>query len=249
MSDRVFFGFKEVDVSDKQNLVNRVFSSVSSKYDIMNDLMSFGIHRLWKRQMVNEITDYSKRILDVAGGTGDIAYRCFKKAIKNRIHPNITIFDINREMLAIGRDKFLDKGIFNGVNWICGNAEEIALPTSSIDYYTCAFGIRNMTNLEKILSEAYRVLKPGGKFICMEFSHVSNDLLSKAYDSYSINLIPQIGKIIAKDQDSYQYLVESIKKFPHQREFARMIENAGFVSVKYQNLTGGICAIHTGYNV
>lgn len=249
MNDKVFFGTKEVSSSEKQNLVNEVFSSVSSQYDIMNDIMSFGIHRLWKQKMVDEIFDYSKKILDVAGGTGDIVRKCYERAIQQNLTPDITLFDINESMLKVGRDKLLDLGIIKNIQFICGNAEEMPIADDSFDYYTCAFGIRNMTHLDRALSEAYRVLSPGGKFICMEFSHISNDLFAKIYDIYSKNFIPNFGKMITNDKESYKYLVESIKKFPNQKDFAQMIEKTGFKAVTHQNLTGGICAIHIGYKL
>lgn len=247
MNEKVYFGDKQVNYDERQKLVNQVFSSVSSKYDLMNDVMSFGIHRLWKDKMLNEITDFNGSVIDVAGGTGDISLRFYNKAIKQHIKPKLTIFDINKEMLLEGRNKFFDKGIFDGVNYICGNAESISFADSSFDYYTCAFGIRNMTNLDLVLKEAYRILKPGGKFICMEFSHTSNYFFSTAYKIYANTAIPKLGGLITGNQEAYKYLIESIKKFPNQLQFLSMLENNGFKNVKYKNLTGGICAIHTGY--
>ena len=250
MSEKVFFGSKKVDKDKKQSLVNDIFSNVASKYDVMNDVMSLGVHRYWKNILMAEIDDFSKAIIDVAGGTGDISQRIYQKAIKNNQEPNITVLDINQDMLKSGRDKLLDKGIFKGLNFICGNAESLPFADESFDYYICAFGIRNMTNLNVALQEAQRVLKKGGKFICLEFSHISNDnMLSKVYDIYSMHLIPFFGEVIAKDRDSYQYLVDSIKKFPTQRKFLELLKDVGFVKTKYANLTYGVCAIHTGYKL
>jgi ubiquinone/menaquinone biosynthesis methyltransferase len=250
MSEKVFFGFKKVDKDKKQSLVNDIFSNVASKYDMMNDVMSFGIHRYWKNILMSEIDDFSKKIIDVAGGTGDISQRIYQHAIKNDQNPDITIFDINQEMLMTGRDKLLNKGMLKGLSFVCGNAENLPFADESFDYYICAFGIRNMTNLTTALTEAQRVLKKGGKFICLEFSHISNDnMMSKLYDIYSMHLIPFFGEFVANDRESYKYLVESIKKFPTQRKFLEMLKDAGFNQVKYDNLTCGVCAIHTGYKI
>ncbi len=243
---KTFFGFKEVNAADKANMVGQVFSNVASKYDIMNDLMSFGVHRMWKNIMLDELSPRSgTKLLDVAGGTGDIAFRFLNK-ISNA---DVTICDINKEMLKEGKARAIDRGILSNINWLCGDAEKLPVEDNSFDYYTIAFGIRNVTNIQKALEEAFRVLKPGGRFLCMEFSHVENEMLRSCYDAFSFNVIPKIGKVIAKDEASYQYLVESIRKFPQQEEFKKMIELAGFENVKYKNLSGGIVALNSGWKI
>ncbi len=247
MSDeKTFFGFKTVSSEEKTSLVKGVFSSVASKYDIMNDLMSGGMHRLWKEQFIKHIPDFSGRLLDMASGTGDIAIKFYKNAKKEEIKPRITACDASKEMLAQGRDKALDKGIAD-IEYVTSLAEKLPFEDSSFDYYTVAFGIRNFTDIKAALKEAFRVLKPGGKFLCLEFSKVESKVLEPIYDFYSMNIIPFIGKIVTKDEDSYKYLVESIRKFPDQEAFKALIEEAGFSGVKYSNLTFGTVAIHTGY--
>lgn len=236
------FGFKTVDSREKSSLVKGVFSSVASRYDIMNDLMSAGVHHLWKDKMV-EMLAPNGSLLDVAGGTGDISYRYLKKSPSSPI----VICDINQAMLSTGRDKAIDKNILQGISWACGNAESLPFPSMSFDYYTIAFGIRNVTHIDLALQEAYRVLKPGGRFVCLEFSHLPNPLLAKLYTHYSFHVIPKIGKLVTGDESSYQYLVESIQKFPKQQEFSSMITTAGFAQVSYQNLTGGVVALHSGW--
>lgn len=244
--DKTFFGFKEVEKTDKAKLVGEVFSSVASKYDIMNDAMSLGVHRLWKDRMISELNPREgSKLLDVAGGTGDIAFRFLDKALNGAV----TVCDINPDMLGEGKKRAIDKNILHNIEWVCGDAEKLPMEDSSFDYYTIAFGIRNVTNIENAISEAHRVLKPGGRFLCLEFSHVDNPILGKVYDIFSFKLIPQIGKIVAKDEDSYRYLVESIRKFPKQEEFASMIKRAGFENVKYTDLSGGIVALHSGWKV
>lgn len=246
MSDKTFFGFKEIDKNKKEAMVKGVFSSVAPKYDIMNDLMSFGIHRLWKDRMIKELNPKKDgRLLDVAGGTGDIAFRFLKSADKG----SVTVCDINNEMLLQGQKNAIDRNILKNIEWVCGNAEKLPFKDDSYDYYTIAFGIRNVTNIDKALKEAFRILKPGGKFVCLEFSNVNNAVFSKIYNFFSFNVIPQIGKIVMDDKDSYQYLVESIKKFPKQENFKKMIEEAGFDKVKYTNMTDGVVAIHTGWKI
>lgn len=242
--DKTFFGFKEVNIEDKTKLVGSLFSSVSKKYDLMNDIMSFGIHRLWKDEFCSYIPSEAKDILDVAGGTGDIAIR----SIMNRKGAkHVTICDINLEMIAIARNKAMDKGIFADISYIQGDAENLPFADESFDCYTIAFGIRNVTNIEKALSESFRVLKPGGKFLCLEFSKPECAATQKIYDFYSFNIIPQFGKIVANNEDGYRYLAESINKFPDQETFKNMIEKEGYSLVNYKNLTGGIAAIHWAY--
>ncbi len=244
MEDKTHFGFKEVDKTQKESLVKGVFSNVASRYDIMNDVMSLGVHRLWKDKFITMLAPkLGSKLLDVAGGTGDIAFR-FMKAAKDS---SVTVCDINQEMLNEGYKNSIDKNIIKDIEWVCGNAEELPFEDNTYDYYTIAFGIRNVTNIDRALREAYRVLKPGGRFMCLEFSKVSNPALAKFYDIYSFKFIPAMGQFVAKDKDSYQYLVESIRKFPSQEQFAKMIKEAGFSQVKYTNMSGGIVAIHSGW--
>lgn len=246
MSNKTHFGYKQVDKNDKEKLVRDVFSSVATKYDIMNDAMSLGVHRCWKNSFVNGIKlNDDTKIIDVAGGTGDIAFRLHKKNNNSQI----TVCDINLQMLNEGKNRAIDLNILNKLDWVCANAENLPFPDDHFDYYTIAFGIRNVTNIDNALEQAYRVLKPGGKFMCLEFSHVNNELFDKFYNFYSFKIIPFIGKQIAKDEDSYRYLVESIRKFPNQNEFSKKIENANFSNVKYRNLTNGIVAIHSGWKI
>lgn len=242
--EREWFGEKQVSPEEKTGLVIDVFDSVAKKYDIMNDLMSGGLHRIWKDRLIRMIRPRpGQKFLDVAGGTGDIAFRIRKKTGPNTA---ITVFDLNQHMLDVGRDRAVDHGWLNDFEWITGNAESLPFPDNSFDVYTIAFGLRNVTHIDTALKEAFRVLKPGGQFYCLEFSRVDQPLLSKAYDAWSFYAIPRIGKAITGDQESYQYLVESIRKFPSQRKLARRIEDAGFASSKYWNLSAGIVAIHKG---
>lgn len=247
---QVDFGFKKVEAAEKQNLVREVFDNVAPKYDLMNDLMSGGMHRLWKDKMVNEVRfdDKNKnyKILDVAGGTGDIAFRILEKAKKQTVSAEIEISDINTEMLEVGKQRAIDRNFFSKLKFTHADGQNLTFADNSFDYYTIAFGIRNFTDINKGLSEAYRVLKPGGKFICLEFSQVNNLILSKIYNLYSFNVIPKIGKLVAKDEASYQYLVESIKRFPNQEKFKKMIMDTGFKNSNYSNLSFGTVAVHTG---
>lgn len=249
MNKETFFGFKKVKITEKENLVKNVFNSVASKYDIMNDLMSFGIHRHWKDEMVKELNfrpTKKYKILDVAGGTGDIALRILKKMQQKNITGEIEILDINSEMIKYGRDRIINKNLLDHFQFTVASGQDLPHEDNSVDFYTIAFGIRNFTDIKKGLQEAKRVLKPGGKFICLEFSKVNNDILRKFYELYSFNIIPKIGGFVTKDQDSYQYLVESIEKFPKQEEFKIMLEDAGFTDVNYKNLSFGTCALHIG---
>ncbi len=248
------FGFKTVDKDSKQGLVRNVFDSVAQKYDIMNDVMSGGLHRLWKNDMIRVLRpEAGYKLLDVAGGTGDIAFR-FLDAANGREKADtspaeVTVCDINAQMLDVGRDRAIDRGILKNIEWVCGNAESLAFPDNSFDAYTIAFGIRNVTNIDKALAEAYRVLKPGGRFLCLEFSKVDMPLLDKIYDSYSFHLLPRFGEMITGDKGSYQYLVESIRQFPPQEKFKALIEEAGFGRVTYRNMTGGVVALHSGWKI
>ncbi len=245
MSNNTHFGYKTVDESEKSTLVRGVFDSVAARYDVMNDLMSAGLHRLWKNEMVAWLNPKDNmRVLDVAGGTGDIAFR-----IKEKASCHVTICDINYHMLHEGKNRATDRNIREDIDWVCGDAENLPLPDDSMDAYTIAFGIRNVTHIDKALAEAHRVLKIGGRFLCLEFSHLQNDFLQKIYDAYSFAAIPRIGKLVTGDSESYQYLVESIRKFPKQEEFAGMIRAAGFANVQYRNLSQGVVAIHSGRKI
>lgn len=239
------FGFRKVGAEDKEGMVRGVFSSVASNYDIMNDLMSGGMHRLWKNEFVRRVSvGPTANILDLAGGTGDIAVR-----LKTRTGANVTICDINQDMLKAGMDRQFDRGESQGLRWVCGNAEHLPVPDSSLDIITIAFGLRNVTNIQQALNDAYRALKPGGQFLCLEFSKVVIPPLAKIYDAYSFHVIPKIGELVAKDRDSYQYLVESIRMFPKQQELVKMMEKAGFSRARYSNLTFGTVAIHQGWKI
>lgn len=239
-SNTVSFGFRSVDEAEKSNLVRDVFDNVAGNYDLMNDLMSVGVHRIWKTVMIDWLAPRPDTLLlDVAGGTGDIAERFLKRAGGDA---EAVIFDLTYAMLAEGRTRQLEK-----TSWINGNGETLPFPDNSFDYYTIAFGIRNVTHIDRVLAEAYRVLKPGGRFLCLEFSHVEVPGLDDLYDVFSFKVIPQLGQWVAKDRESYQYLVESIRQFPRQEAFAKMISEAGFDRVKVRNLSGGIAALHSGW--
>ncbi|MBI4030666.1 MAG: bifunctional demethylmenaquinone methyltransferase/2-methoxy-6-polyprenyl-1,4-benzoquinol methylase UbiE [Proteobacteria bacterium] len=242
--EREWFGARRVGADEKTRLVRGVFDSVADKYDLMNDLMSGGLHRLWKDRFVRMIRPRPEwHYLDVAGGTGDIAFR-----IKKAAGPKspIAVFDLNPEMLRVGRTRAIDRGWVDGFDWIQGNAESLPFADDAFDVYTIAFGLRNVTHIDTALAEAHRVLKPGGRFFCLEFSRVDEPFLAKIYDAWSFRAIPHIGHVIAKDRDSYQYLVESIKKFPPQAELARRMGLAGFKNCRFTNLSFGAVAIHQG---
>lgn len=230
----------------KQNLVNGVFSDVASKYDLMNDLMSFGTHRLWKKCFIKEIQDYSGKIIDVACGSGDIVIGIYRKAIATHIIPEITATDINSEMIARAKAKVVDANICSGINFIESNAENLPFPDNTFDCYTIAFGIRNVENREAALIEACRILKPGGKFLCLEFSQVELPVIREAYNLYSDKIIPKIGKCVTKNEGAYKYLVDSIKAFPDAMTFSNMVKKSGFSSCEYETLTFGVVAIHKG---
>jgi len=243
------FGFAQVGEGEKQNLVNDVFHSVAEKYDVMNDVMSGGMHRLWKNTLIGALAPphiEGWRLLDVAGGTGDIAFRALE-ATDRRAHA--TILDINTSMLEVGRKRAEKRGLSSHCDFIEANAEELPFEDGIFDAYTIAFGIRNVPHIERALCESYRVLKRGGRFLCLEFSDVEMPVLDRIYDLWSFNAIPHLGRLIAGDSKSYQYLVESIRKFPNQRHFSRMIEHAGFSRVTYRNLSGGIAALHSGWKI
>jgi len=242
---KTHFGYREVPEGDKASLVRDVFDSVAPRYDLMNDLMSLGIHRLWKEALMDWLRPQpGMSLVDVGGGTGDIAFRFLEKG-----GGPVTVVDINAEMLAQGRDRALDRGILEGITWINGNAENLPLEDMSQDAYTTAFCIRNVTHIETALAEARRVLKPGGRFLCLEFSQVTVPALRKLYDAYSFNVLPALGERVAGDRDAYQYLAESIRRFPDQDTFAAMIGNAGLAQVKVRNLSGGIAALHSAWRI
>jgi demethylmenaquinone methyltransferase/2-methoxy-6-polyprenyl-1,4-benzoquinol methylase len=242
------FGFASVAEGAKQGLVNAVFARVARNYDLMNDLMSGGLHRLWKSEFVNLLAPPKSAVayalLDVAGGTGDIARKVLDAAGSGTA---AVICDISAEMMQVGRARA--EGLGDRLAFVQGNAESLPFAAWSFDAYTIAFGIRNVTHIEPALAEAYRVLKPGGRFLCLEFSSVEVPLLDTLYDVYSFNAIPVLGGLVAGDSASYQYLVESIRRFPDQKSFMRLIENAGFERVRYRNLTGGIAAIHSAWRL
>lgn len=241
------FGFRDVPVSEKPALVGGVFRSVASRYDLMNDLMSGGLHRHWKEVLIDRLVPRpGMTLLDVAGGTGDVSLR-FLKRLKGQ--GRATICDFTAAMLHEGRARPDVQPYAAALQWVCGDATALPFPDQSFDAYTISFGIRNVTRIEAALAEAYRVLKPGGRFLCLEFSHCTTPLLQWVYDRYSFNLIPPLGKLVAGDADSYQYLVESIRKFPNQIRFAQMITGAGFARVGYENMTQGIVALHSGWRL
>jgi demethylmenaquinone methyltransferase/2-methoxy-6-polyprenyl-1,4-benzoquinol methylase len=243
------FGFRDVPAGEKEKLVRGVFSSVARNYDLMNDLMSGGVHRLWKDAMVAWLNPQPRvKCLDVAGGTGDIAFRIAKAARKRGGNADITVCDINSEMLAEGVKRAEALGE-KSIGWVSGDAQALPMPDNSFDCYTIAFGIRNVTSIEKALEEAQRVLKPGGRFLCLEFSQVVVPGLDVLYDKFSFDILPKLGEAVAGDRDAYQYLVESIRRFPPQAKFARMIEAAGLSQVKIRNLSGGIAAMHSAWKI
>jgi ubiquinone/menaquinone biosynthesis methyltransferase len=244
----VSFGFRNVAEDEKSRLVGRVFSNVARRYDIMNDLMSMGVHRVWKQAMIDWLSPApGQKLIDVAGGTGDIAFRFLERLGAKAGDAGVVVCDINPEMLAVGRERARERGLHDRVWFACGDAERLAFPDASFDAYTIAFGIRNVTHIDRVLEEAHRVLKPGGRFLCLEFSKVDNALLSSLYDMWSFNVIPAIGEVVTNDRTSYQYLVESIRRFPPQKDFAAMITAAGFARVKWRDLSGGIVAMHSGW--
>jgi demethylmenaquinone methyltransferase/2-methoxy-6-polyprenyl-1,4-benzoquinol methylase len=243
------FGFRDVPEAEKEGLVREVFSSVAARYDLMNDLMSGGIHRIWKDAMVEWLNPQPGwRVLDVAGGTGDIAFRIAEMARARGGAAEITVCDINEKMIGEGVRRARDKGE-TAIAWTVGDAEHLPAPDAHFDAYTIAFGIRNVTHIDAALREARRVLKPGGRFLCLEFSKVEAPGLDALYDAYSFKLLPKIGGWVAKDEESYRYLAESIRRFPPQAEFARMIADAGLERVRLRNLSGGIAAMHSAWRI
>ena len=243
MNERVSFGYETVDPDEKTRRVGAVFSNVAAKYDVMNDTMSAGLHRLWKDTFVRRVKPQAgEAILDMAGGTGDIAFRLADRGA------DVTVADINQEMLDVGLERAVKRGIDTLV-WSRQNAEQLSYPDHSFNAYTIAFGIRNVTHIDKALAEAFRVLKFGGRFFCLEFSTTEWPGFRNAYDFYSHKIVPQIGKAVAHDEASYRYLIESIRRFPPMPEFERMIREAGFERTRVEPILGGLVAIHSGWKV
>ena len=244
------FGFKDVPAEARQTLVNDVFARVAGSYDLMNDLMSGGLHRLWKDDLVAMLAPPKSarpfHLVDVAGGTGDISLRYLARGGPGC---QALLCDISPQMVAVGQRRFAEAGLVDRAEFAIGNAEALPFPDKSFDAYTIAFGIRNVTHIDKALTEAYRVLKTGGRFLCLEFSACEVPLLDRLYDFHSFEVIPRLGQLAAGDADSYRYLVESIRKFPDQQRFASLARDAGFARVSYRNLTGGIAAIHSGWRL
>lgn len=270
-NDTTHFGFRTVRTEEKQTLVREVFDSVAGRYDLMNDLMSGGVHRLWKAALIDWMNPQPGQVLlDVAGGTGDIAQRfldrtghiaAVRRAEKRDMGEDVdepppgtpqgavTICDINTEMLKVGRDRAVDKGRLSGLTWACGNAESLPFPDRTFDLYTIAFGLRNVTHIDNALAEARRVLKPGGRFFCLEFSKVVVPGLDAAYDLYSFQVLPRLGQVVARNREAYQYLAESIRRFPPQDRLVEMMADAGLRQNTYRNLSGGIACIHSGWRI
>lgn len=243
MSEQVSFGYEEVSPEEKTERVGAVFSSVARKYDVMNDAMSGGLHRLWKDQFVRRVKPQpGEQILDMAGGTGDIAFRLAARGA------TVTVSDINQDMLDVGIERAMERGIDDLV-WSRQNAEELSFPSRFFDAYTIAFGIRNVTRIDKALAEAYRVLRHGGRFYCLEFSTTTWPGFKDVYDFYSHRIVPRVGQAIAGDADSYRYLIESIRRFPPMPEFEAKIRAAGFVNTRVEPILGGLVAIHSGWKI
>ncbi|MGA9252983.1 MAG: bifunctional demethylmenaquinone methyltransferase/2-methoxy-6-polyprenyl-1,4-benzoquinol methylase UbiE [Roseobacter sp.] len=240
------FGFETVPEGEKAGRVQGVFSSVASKYDIMNDVMSVGIHRLWKDAMMDWLAPRAgQKLLDVAGGTGDISFRFLKRAG----YGHATVLDLTESMLVEGRKRAEAEAMADQLDWVTGDAMQLPFADNSFDVYTISFGIRNVTRPQEALNEAFRVLRPGGRLMVLEFSQLPNPAMQKAYDLYSFNVIPRMGQAIAGDRDSYQYLVESIRNFPDQETFLNMVRTAGFENAKYRNLSMGIACLHSGWKI
>ncbi len=245
-SNTTHFGFETVREDEKAGRVQGVFGSVASKYDIMNDVMSVGIHRVWKDAMMDWLAPRpGQKLLDVAGGTGDISFRFLDRAGTG----HATVLDLTEPMLVEGRKRAEAEQMASSLDWVVGDAMALPFEDNTFDVYTISFGIRNVTRPQEALNEAYRVLRPGGRLMVLEFSQIPNDMMQKAYDLYSFNIIPRMGQAIAGDRDSYQYLVESIRKFPDQETFLDMVKTAGFENAKYRNLSMGIAALHSGWKI
>lgn len=248
--EQTSFGFRDVSLAEKSRLVRGVFDSVAPQYDSMNDLMSFGLHRVWKSALIDQLCPRpGMHLLDVAGGTGDIATR-FLDAIADKDPAktgHVTVCDVNQEMLGVGRDRAINAGRLTGLDWVCGDAESLPLADKSVDAYTITFGIRNVANREAALREAWRVLKPGSPFLCLEFVPADFGPLQRAYDFYSFRVVPALGQVVARDKPSYQYLVESIRKFPRPAEFLGMVQAAGFTNCRSRLMAGGMVALFSGW--
>ncbi|MEO1046048.1 MAG: class I SAM-dependent methyltransferase [Pseudomonadota bacterium] len=241
--ETVSFGYQDIDASEKEGRVGAIFSGVADKYDIMNDAMSGGTHRLWKNQLVRRVKPQADEdILDMAGGTGDVAFRLARSGAR------VTVADINQEMLDVGLERAVKRGE-DSLVWSRQDAEDLAFPDNSFDAYTIALGIRNVTHIDRALKEAHRVLRYGGRFFCLEFSTTQWPGFSEIYDLYSHNIMPKLGKLIANDEDSYRYLVESIRRFPTMPEFEAMIQEAGFSQTRVEPIMGGAVAIHSGWKI
>ena len=249
MAESTHFGLRQVPLADKQALVDDVFHSVAHRYDLMNDLMSFGLHRAWKDALVTAVNPPKSRpfaLLDIAGGTGDVALRVIEAGGKDT---RATVCDINSDMLAVGRERAAARSHADAVTFTEANAEALPFKDRSFDAATIAFGIRNVPRIDRALAEAFRVLKIGGRFLCLEFSAVNVPGLDTLYDAYSFNVIPALGRVVAGDAESYRYLVESIRRFPKPQPFADMLRTAGFARVSYRLMTGGIVALHSGWRL
>jgi demethylmenaquinone methyltransferase/2-methoxy-6-polyprenyl-1,4-benzoquinol methylase len=245
MTDTTDFGYREVPRDQKASLVREVFASVAPRYDLMNDLMSLGIHRIWKRIFVNAIAASPREtLLDLAGGTGDIAFGALERGAKR-----VILTDVNPAMLEVAQKRALDRGITQGLEFAVVDAERIPLPDRSVEKISIAFGLRNCTDKDAVLREARRVLRPGGRFHCLEFSKVGIEPLARIYDTWSFKVLPEIGARVAKDRDSYEYLAESIRRFPDQETLEDMMRAAGLERVAHRNLSGGIVAIHSGWRL
>jgi demethylmenaquinone methyltransferase / 2-methoxy-6-polyprenyl-1,4-benzoquinol methylase len=251
-SGRTDFGYRRVPEEKKAPLVRALFDTVAPRYDLMNDLMSAGIHRWWKSELVAWLKPRpGQLLLDVAGGTGDIALRALPRLVPRAADAGggAVVCDTSESMLAIGRARALDQGFLGGIEWLCADAERLPVADRSIDLYTIGFGLRNVTRIEAALAEARRVLKPGGHFLCLEFTPEITPLLQPLYDLYSFQIVPLLGQIVTGDRDAYAYLVESIRRFPRQNELADMIARAGLEQVKFRNLTGGVAALHSAWRL
>jgi demethylmenaquinone methyltransferase/2-methoxy-6-polyprenyl-1,4-benzoquinol methylase len=246
-----WFGFQPVAETEKASLVRDVFDSVAERYDLMNDLMSGGLHRLWKASLIADIAPRPDGLLlDVAGGTGDIAQRYLAKADARQVPgTRAVLVDINERMLTVGRNRLFDRGIAGNAQFVVGDAEKLPVASASVDTYTIAFGLRNVTHIDAALAEARRVLKPGGRFFCLEFSRMVVPGLDRLYDTYSFSVVPMLGRLVGRDQAAYQYLVESIRRFPPQEALAERLRGAGLARVRFRNLSGGIAAIHSGWRL
>jgi demethylmenaquinone methyltransferase/2-methoxy-6-polyprenyl-1,4-benzoquinol methylase len=248
------FGFRRVAKGEKAALVRDVFEAVAPRYDLMNDLMSLGVHRLWKHALIDMLAPRpGTLLLDVAGGTGDVAFRfldrCGTSGRREGVRSHAVVCDPNLAMMHVGRDRAIDRGLVDEIDWVCGAAESLPFPDRRFDAYTIAFGLRNASDIDAALAEARRVLKPGGRFLCLEFSRVDVPLLASLYDRYSFAVVPRLGEAVTGRGDAYRYLVESIRRFPDQESLAARMRSAGFARVRYVNLTGGIAAIHSAWRI